>query len=284
MATLCRSAPQECVTARTRTVRIAKLCQPSFVGWYMSTPPSHMAASEQPMPQPLQPGLSEPARIINSFAAPSKTFLDIRHNASWWVPWLLTSIFGLGFAIVLTQKVDFDQFMRQQIAKSSRASQFESLPKDQQERQLAFATSFSKGIVYATPILGILGGLFLALILWVAFSFGFGAEIPFGRSLAICFYAWMPPHLVYAILGTVSLLAGANPEGVNLKNPVATNPAYFMDVNTTSTFVYGMVASVDLIAIWTIVLLGLGFSANSANRRLSTGTAIGTVTVLYLLS
>jgi hypothetical protein len=249
----------------------------------MSTPPP-IAAPVDPNTQPSQPGLSEPARIINSFAAPSKTFLDIRRNASWWVPWLLISIFGLGFSIVLTQKVDLDQFVRQQIAKSPRAAQFESLPKEQQEQQLAFASRLTKGITYATPILGILGALLLALILWVTFTFGFGADIPYNRSLAICFYAWLPPHLVFAVLGTVSLLAGANPEGVNLKNPVATNPAYFMDVNNTSTFVYGMVASIDVIAIWTIALLGLGFALNSAGRKLSAGTAIGTVAVLYLLS
>jgi hypothetical protein len=250
----------------------------------MSTPPPIAASVDPNNAQPSQPGLSEPQRIIDSFAAPSKTFLDIRRSASWWVPWLLTSILGLAFAIVLTQKVDFDQFVRQEIAKSPQAAQFDSLPKDQQEQRLAFAAKISKGIVYAIPILGILGALFLALILWVTFTFGFGAEIPYDRSLAICFYAWLPPHVVGAALGIVSLLAGANPEGVNLRNPIATNPAYFMDVNSASKFVYGMVASVDIIAIWTIVLLGLGFSLNSASRKLSAGTAIGTVAVLYLLS
>ena len=249
----------------------------------MSTPPP-IAAPVDPNAQPSQPGLSEPQRIIDSFAAPSKTFLDIRRNASWWAPWLLTSIFGLVFSIVLTQKVDFDQVVRQQIAQSSRAAQFESLPKEQQEQQLAFASKITKGFVYATPILGILGALLLALILWVTFTFGFGAEIPYSRSLAICFYAWLPPHVVGAALGIVSLLAGANPEGVNLRNPIATNPAYFMDANATSKFVYGMVASIDIIAIWTIVLLGLGFSLNSAARKLSAGSAIGTIAVLYVLS
>src|SRR5262249_44129717 len=199
----------------------------------MSTPPP-TAAPVDPNAQPSQPGLSEAQRIIDSFVAPSKTFLDIRRSAGWWVPWLLTSIFGLAFAIVLTQKIDFDQFVRQEIAKSPRAAQFESLPKDQQEQQLAFASRITKGFVYATPILGILGALFLALILWVTFTFGFGADIPYSRSLGICFYSWLPPHAVAAVLGIVSLLAGANPEGVNLRNPIATTPAYFMDANATS--------------------------------------------------
>jgi hypothetical protein len=250
----------------------------------MSTPPPPIAAPNQPAAQSTEPGLSEAARLIDTFVAPSKTFLDIRRNASWWVPWLVTAIFGLAFSIVLTQKVDLDQFMRQQIAKSSRAAQFDSLPKEQQEQQLAFAAKITKGFIYATPVLGILGALILTLVLWMTFNFGFAAEIPFGRALAISFYAWLPAHLVYAALGIVSLLVGANPEGVNIKNPVATNPAYFMDVNTTSSFVYGMVASIDIIAIWTIVLLGLGFSLNAASRKLSAGAAIGTVAVLYVLA
>jgi hypothetical protein len=250
----------------------------------MSTPPPPIAAEAQPGAQPTQPGLSEAARIVDTFVAPSKTFLDLRRNASWWVPWLLTSLFGLAFSIVLTQKVDFDQFIRQQIAKSSQASQFESLPKEQQEQRIAFGEKIAKGISYATPVFGIIGGLLVTLVLWMIFNFGFAAELPFGRALAISFYGWLPAHVVYAVLGIVSLLVGINPEGINLKNPVATNPAYFMDMNTTSTFVYGMVASIDIIAIWTIVLLGLGFSLNSANRKLSTGTAIGVVAALYVLA
>jgi hypothetical protein len=251
----------------------------------MSTPPSPIAAPVQPSAQPTQPGLSEGARIVDTFVAPSKTFLDLRRNASWWVPFLLGAIFGLAFIAVLIQKVDLDQFVREQIAKSSRAAQFDSLPKEQQEQQLAFAAKFTKIVMYATPVLGgIVGGLLLTTVLWMTFNFGFAADMPFGRALAISFYAWFPAHAVYAVLGIVSLLIGINPEGINIKNPVATNPAYFMDVNATSTFVYGMVASVDIIAIWTIVLLGLGFSLNSANRKLSAGTAIGVVAAFYVLA
>ncbi|MGB7554313.1 MAG: hypothetical protein WBM04_08060 [Candidatus Korobacteraceae bacterium] len=38
-----------------------------------------------------QPPLSQAERVVDTFVAPSKTFTDIRRNATWWVPWVLIS-------------------------------------------------------------------------------------------------------------------------------------------------------------------------------------------------
>ena len=35
-------------------------------------------------PQPMDAPMSEPARILNTFIAPAKTFSDLQRNASWW--------------------------------------------------------------------------------------------------------------------------------------------------------------------------------------------------------
>jgi len=46
-----------------------------------------MAAAPLPPVSALAPEtvpLSEGARIVNTFIAPSKTFTDLRRNASWW--------------------------------------------------------------------------------------------------------------------------------------------------------------------------------------------------------
>ena len=41
-----------------------------------------------------QPGesaaLSQMERVVDTFVAPTKTFADIRRNASWWLPFLLS--------------------------------------------------------------------------------------------------------------------------------------------------------------------------------------------------
>jgi hypothetical protein len=45
-------------------------------------------------------------------------------------------------------------------------------------------------------------------------------------------------------------------------------------------FLYGMASSLDILVIWTIVLMGIGFACNSKVKR---GTAIGIVAGWYLL-
>jgi hypothetical protein len=78
-------------------------------------------------------------------------------------------------------------------------------------------------------------------------------------------YGWLP-GLVSGALGIVSLLVGVDPEGFNVKNPVASNPAYFMDP-TQHQFLYGMASSVDVFAIWMAVLMGIGYASISKLKR-----------------
>jgi hypothetical protein len=123
--------------------------------------------------------------------------------------------------------------------------------------------------------------LFLAItagVLLATFNFGLGANIRYKTAYAIIFYASLP-GIIGSILGAASVFAGVNPEGFNVNNPVATNPAYFMD-RAGNKFRYGMASSLDILVIWTIVLLGIGFASNSKVKR---GTAIGVVAGWYLL-
>jgi hypothetical protein len=87
------------------------------------------------------------------------------------------------------------------------------------------------------------------------------------------------PGIIGAILGTISLFAGVNPEGFDINNPVGTNLAYYLDAETTGKFVRGMASSVDVISIWTIILIGIGFACTSKVKR---STAIMIVAGWYL--
>ena len=85
-----------------------------------------LPVTPMPTPPPGEPPLSEGARIINTFIAPSKTFTDLRRNANWWAPWLLISVFGLLFVFVMGKQIGFEQISKNSIAQSSRADQFEN--------------------------------------------------------------------------------------------------------------------------------------------------------------
>ena len=243
-----------------------------------------MSTAIPPLPAEAAPGLSEPARVINTFIAPSKTFEDIRRNASWWVPWLLITIAGLGVSTVMVKKVDFEQMMRQQIMNSRQAEQFESLPKEQQEQRIAIAAKIGRTFSFVVPFIGpIIGSLVIGALLMATFNFIFEAEVPFRQAMAIVFYAWLP-GLLLQIFTMVTLLLRSDTQDMNIRNMVATNPGYFMDVNSGSKFLYGMASSLDVFSIWIICLIGIGFAANAVNRkRLSTGTAIATVAAWFIL-
>lgn len=248
----------------------------------MSTPPP-FPTPVQPDAQPVQPGLSESARVINIFFGPRKTFEDLKRNASWWKPWLLSAVFSLIFGLIAVQKIDMVRFARQQIEHSKMAQrQMEQLSPEQQEQNLRIRASFTKVIFLIYPVFSLLIGLIVAAILMVVFNFGFAAEVPFQRALAIVFYAYLPGILA-AILLSVSLLLSPDPSAFDLNgNPIATNPGFFMDPQGNK-FLYGLASGLDVFKIWLVVLLGLGFAAASPNRKLTAGKAITTMFVIYAI-
>lgn len=210
--------------------------------------------------------MSEGARIINTYIAPSKTFTDLRRSAAWWGPWILISIFSIAFMLTIGKQVGFEQISKNQIEHSKRAEQFDKLPPDQQARQLGISAKFIGGIGYASPLVILLISLISTTALWATFKVGAAAETTFGQAYAIVMYAGLP-GIVGAILGIISLFAGVNPEGFDINNPVGTNLAYYLDPDTTSKFVRGMASSLDLITLWSIVLMGIGFACTSKVKR-----------------
>ena len=232
-----------------------------------------------PAPTPQSAPLSEGARIANTFVAPSKTFTDLRRSASWWGPWLLISIFSMLFIYAMGRQVGFEQISRNQVAHSSRAEQFEKLPADQQAKQIQLSSKIIRYFAYGSPVMILFYFLISTLVLWTTFKIAAGAETTFGQAYAIVMYASLP-GIVGAILGIVSLFAGIDPEGFDVNNPVGTNLAYYLDPSSTGKFVHGMASALDVITIWTIVLLGIGFASTSKVKR---STAITIVAAWYLV-
>jgi hypothetical protein len=231
-----------------------------------------------PAPTPAPAPLSQGARIINTFIAPSKTFTDLRRSASWWAPWLLVSIFSLVFIYAMGRQVGFEQISKNQVAHSSRADQFDKLPADQQASQIRLSSKIVGFFAYGSPLLILFYVLIETLALWLTFKLVAGAETSFGQAYAISFYAGLP-GIIGAVLGTISLFAGVSPEGFDINNPVGTNLAYYLDPETTGKFLRGMASSLDVLSIWTIVLVGIGYACTSKVKRTN---AIVIVAVWYL--
>ena len=243
--------------------------------------PASIPLSPEPGGEPAGPGLSEPARLVNTFFAPKKTFEDLRRNASWWAPWLVASIFGVLFGFVVTQKIDMVKLARQQVEQVKFVQQqFDQLPPEKQQQQLQARALATKISFYASPIINLIIVLVVAAVMMAVFNFGFAAGVPFQRSLAIMFYATLPTVIAYLIL-SASIWFNGDPDSIDIMgNPMATNPGFFMDPHSHK-FLYGLASGLDIFRLWIIALIGLGFAVNSERRKLSVGTAIITTFVIY---
>ncbi len=239
----------------------------------MSTPSAVPPAFETPQ------GLSETERLIDTFVAPGKTFIDIQRNASWWVPFLIIAIVSLGFIFAIDKKIGWEQIMQNEIAKNPTAQErMDKLPPEQRDNALQLQLKITRVFAYATPVVVLIMYLIVAAIVLAVFNFGFGAQLRYMTSMAIVTYASLPT-ILSALLGIVVLFAGVDPEAFNIRNPVATNPAYFMDP-TKNKFLYGVVSAFDVITLWVIFLIAVGVSANSKVKK---GTAFLAIFILFLL-
>jgi hypothetical protein len=230
-----------------------------------------------PPPEPAA-ALSEPARILNTFIAPSKTFNDLKRSPAWWGPIVVVILTSLLLAYTMDRQIGFDQISRNEIAKSSRAEQFEKLPPDQKAKNLSISASITKGFSYGIPVISLLVTLLVSSVLLGVFNLGASANVGFKTAWAIAWYG-MLPWALHSLLAVASMFAGVDKEAFNINNQVGTNPAYFMDP-MGNKFLYNLVMGLDVFAIWSIILLGIGFACNSKVKR---STAIALVAGTFVV-
>ena len=219
-----------------------------------------------PVPTPEPASLSEGARIVDTFIAPSKTFTDLRRNASWWAPFLLMVVISTVFVYVAGQKIGFRKIMENQMQAQPKAQErLEKLPADQREQQMETGAKFTQIISYAFPVITLIIWLVIATALFMTFKFAAGADVTFRVSLAIVIYAALP-LMVKTLLALLSVVAGMSPDSFSFQNPVATNPGYFMNPSD-NVFLYSLGSGVDIFMIWTLALTAIGFTCVSKVKR-----------------
>jgi len=227
-----------------------------------------LPASPTPTPEPAP--LSQGARIVDTFIAPSKTFTDLRRSAQWWLPFLLITIAGWGLVFVAEQKVGVQKMVENDLqSRPKQEAQYEKATPAQREAQIKIT-----GVIYyiAIPVITLIFWLLLSGLQFGTLSFVATTDITFGKTLAVLAYAALP-LMLKSLLAIVSVLAGVNPDGFTLNNPVATNPGYFMTA-ADHPFWYFIATQTDIFLLWTLVLTAIGFAVTG---KVKMGTAFAVV-------
>ncbi|PYP92596.1 MAG: hypothetical protein DMG65_03620 [Candidatus Angelobacter sp. Gp1-AA117] len=242
-----------------------------------------MSTAIPPMPAETAPRLSEPARVINTFIAPSKTFTDICRRPSWagfLLPFVLAWIFSFGYFYTVDKKVGIESIMTQNMEHMPQFIQdaMQRIPPEQQQKSLERQR---RSVLYYSWINYLIIGAIAAALFMVAFNFGLEAGVPYKNALTIYFYA-MLPKILWALLAIVVLYKGVDPGGFNMENPVTTNIGAFFDRWTTNKLLYTFLSFIDIFTIWSVILLAIGFMRSSA-KKISMGAALAAVICVYVL-
>jgi Yip1-like protein len=216
--------------------------------------------------------LTEVERVVDTFIAPSKTFTDIRRNTSWWVPWLLMSVFGLAMVFVVDKKVGLDTASENQIRLNPKQwDKIDQMSPADKAKALQLGTTITRYAAYTSPLLTIIFVGIMAGLLMATFNFGLGAEVKFMQAMAISMYAFLPTIIKSLI--AIAVVAAGGAEGFTFANPVASNLSGLIDP-TSSPFLYSLFTSIDAFSIWTLVLTGIGYSCITRVKR---GTCMGVI-------
>ena len=218
-----------------------------------------MATTPTPMPegqaQP-QAAISPFGRVIGVFFSPKATFEDVVRKPGWLVPILLTTILSIGVSFAMNQRVNWREYIGQQIEKNPRAAQ---LSAEQKQQQIETSAKFSGPFTYAIGVCGpILAALIIGLIMWGAYSLLGGISTNFGTAFSITAHAFLTGLISSPLLILILYL---KPYGtVDLENPIATNIAAVLP-DDAAKWLVALCKSFDIFTFWTLILLAIGFAA-----------------------
>jgi len=229
-------------------------------------------APETPAPEPV----SSVGRLFGALFSPKATFDSIAAKPTWILPVLLGCVLFISVLAIFTQKGGWPSFFQKQNASNTR---MEQLPQDQRDKilssQLKYAPIFGyvEGVVLPFVI-----ALVVALVMWGTFSLMGTTRTTFKTSLAIVAYASLP----WAIHGLLSIMVLflKDVSTVDIQNIVASNPGALMPDDATK-WLTALLSSIDIFAIWNMILLAIGFSATNP-KKLKFGSAFVTVLVVWI--
>jgi hypothetical protein len=221
---------------------------------------SSMATTSLPAPE-AQASIGPVGRITGVFFSPKATFEDIVRKPSWVAPVVLLTLLSLLVSFAINQRINWREFMSQQIEKSPSAA---NMSAEQKEQRIEGGVKFSPPFTYAIGLLGpVIATLCVALVMWGGYNLLGGANTNFGTSFGITSHAFLTGLVSSPLLVLILYL---KPIGaVDLDNPVAANLGAILP-DDSAKWLVALCKSIDIFSLWTLILLAIGFAATNPRK------------------
>ena len=218
--------------------------------------------------------------FLQIFFEPAQCFSGINKKPVFIIPLILCILVTFATSFVIYSKVDMAQVIREQIESSSAAAQ---MSEEQIAQQVKFGAKFGKiSALVAPPITTPLFILLIAGLMMLGIYIS-GSETTFSRVFSVSTHSMLFYMVISGILTVTVYLIAADPNAINPSNPVFTNPAGLVDFKE-SKVLYSFLSHLDVLAWYTIYLLGLGLSTVATKCTVAKGIfLVGIWYVLYAL-
>jgi len=216
-----------------------------------------MATAASPVPAPEGPTpINHFGRILGIFFSPKTTFESIVKNPTWLLPMALLTVLSILVSVGINQRIDWREFISQQIEKSPSAAQMST---EQKQQRIEAGAKISPPFTYVAGALGpAILALLVSLLMWGAFSLLGGITTNFGTAFGITAHAFLTGLVSSPLFFLILYL---KPFGtVDLDNPIASNLASFLSEDAPKWLI-ALGKSIDVFSFWTLALLAIGFAA-----------------------
>lgn len=191
--------------------------------------------------------------LINIFVNPSSVF-EHQRNKSFAMPALVQSIIMLVLCLAMGNLIGPYFDAENARAMAAAAAKGQAMPAEAQAAAEKFARYGAYAVLVIMPwFIAIVGGLFG----WIGAKI-VGANMGYGQSAMVASWAGFP-----AVLGTIAMgIMGMMTDPTTIRGVAdgQLGPARFLDPATASPAILGLLQSIDIFSIWTIILFGIGVS------------------------
>jgi hypothetical protein len=217
--------------------------------------------------------------IFKVLWAPGEAMFLISKKPRVLLPLILMGAISLGVGIVTVSKVDMGELVLRQAEQSGRAQQMS----DEQKQRIVQATRTFAWVGVGFAAVGPTVLVLIATSIYFGIFTMLGREGNFKAFFAITAFAYVP----LAVRSFISLLQvfTVPQSSLDLNDLGGVSLAIFLDRTAVSRWVYHLAGVVDILSIWIMILLIIGYKFVT---RKSVGTglrsvAVVTVYVFFLL-
>ncbi|HVR96097.1 MAG TPA: YIP1 family protein [Thermoanaerobaculia bacterium] len=209
-------------------------------------------------------------RLIGVLVSPGATFKSIAQRPTWAVAMVVLIGLILVMTVLMFQRVDFAEMMRQQMAERG-----QDVPASMEN-----AGGGMVGCYAAAGAVAWIAGLLILAALFLVFNL-FGGQIRYVTSLSVLLHAMMP-FAVSTLLGIPVILSRAAISMEEIKSGgLLPSSLGILAPEDASPRLLAFLTSFEFFTFWTLILLIIGYSLAA---RVSKKTATITVLSLWALT